>query len=87
MRKIDHFDISFAIWKLFRSLELIKPTLPDLNHTSLVAVTPFPDVAASGVTLVAGEASSGVPLFLTWLLLVSGVAGSDVPLPPPSPSD
>ena len=32
LRKTDHFDISFAIWKLFRSRELTKPTLLDPDH-------------------------------------------------------
>ena len=29
---MDHFDISFAIWKLSRSRELTKPTLLDPDH-------------------------------------------------------
>ena len=29
LQKMDHFDISFAIWKLSRSRELTKPTLLD----------------------------------------------------------
>ena len=32
LRKTDHFDISFAIWKFFRSWELTKPTLLDPDH-------------------------------------------------------
>ena len=32
LRKMDHFDISFVIWKLYRSRELTKPTLLDPDH-------------------------------------------------------
>ena len=32
LRKMDHFDISFVIWKLSRSRELTKPTLLDPDH-------------------------------------------------------
>ena len=31
-RKMDHFDVSFVIWKLSRSRELTKPTLLDPDH-------------------------------------------------------
>ena len=32
LRKMDHFDISFAKWKVSRSRELTKPTLLDPDH-------------------------------------------------------
>ncbi len=32
LRKMDHFDISFVIWKLSKSWELTKPTLLDPDY-------------------------------------------------------
>ena len=39
LRKMDHFDISFVIWKLCRSRELTKPTW--IRTTSQVADTSY----------------------------------------------
>jgi len=49
LRKMDHFDISFVIWKLYRSRELTKPTLLDPDHFPCSHVSEFEWYGTCGI--------------------------------------